>query len=165
MRRAALICFAGLILVGVVLIQSTVAALPERVATHFGGGGAPNAWMTRDGYRIFMLAFVTLLPLSMVAMAGWLPRLFPNATNIPNRQYWMAPERRSHSLDFLLSHACWLGCLMVLFILGIHALLLETNSGASPRLWTAPFVVMVGAFLFALVVWILVLRSRFRRPA
>ena len=67
----------GLILAAAWHIDATVALLPDSVATHFAGGGRPNGWMTREGYRVFMLLFVTLLPLFMVAMAGWLPRLFP----------------------------------------------------------------------------------------
>jgi len=153
------------ILAAVWHIDATVYLLPESVATHFAGGGRPNGWMTRGGYRTFMLLFVTVLPLFMAAMAGGLPRLFPNATNIPNRHYWMAPERREAALDFLTAHACWLGCLMVVFILGIHILLLQTNHSVPVRLPTRAFFGMLGGFALALLVWILVLVRRFRRPA
>lgn len=146
-------------------IDATVALLPDSVATHFSGGGRPNGWMTREGYRVFMLLFVTALPLFMVAMAGWLPRLFPHATNIPNRHYWMAPERRAIALNFLTAHACWLGCLMVAFILGIHVLLLRANHSVPVQLPERAFFTVLGGFAVGLAVWIVVLVRRFRRPA
>jgi hypothetical protein len=160
-----LIVLLGLILAAAWHIDATVALLPASIATHFAGGGWPNGWMTRAGYRTFMLLFVTVLPLFMVAMAGGLPRLFPGATNIPNRHHWMAPERREATLDFLAAHACWLGCLIVLFILGTHALLLQANHSVPVRLPTRAFFGMLAGFVVGLLVWILILVRRFRRPA
>jgi uncharacterized membrane protein len=165
MPRFALYLLIASVLAAAWYVDATTGILPERVATHFGGGGRPNGWMTRDGYRVFMLSFVTLLPLFMVLMAGVMPRLFPNATNIPNRHYWMAPQRRDQALRFLAAHACWLGCLMVVFILAIHVLLLQANHGMPVRLPERPFFMLLGGFALALVVWIIVLVWRFRRPA
>lgn len=119
--------------------------------------------MTRDGYRTFMLVFVTLLPLFVLAMAGWLPRLVPGAVNVPNRQLWMAPERRQASLDFLLAHAAWLGCVMVLFVVAIHKLLLDANAASSPRLPQPQFFVLMVGFVLALLIWIALLLVRFRK--
>ena len=165
MPWSALLVLVGLIAVAAWHIDATVVLLPDFVATHFAGGGRPNGWMTREGYRTFMLLFVTLLPLFMAVMAGGLPRLFPDATNIPNRHYWMAPERREAALDFLTAHACWLGCLMVVFILGIHVLLLQANHSTPVRLPERPFFMMLGGFAVGMAVWIVVLIRRFRRPA
>jgi uncharacterized membrane protein len=165
MPRFALCVLVASVLAAAWYIDATVGMLPERVATHFGGGGRPNGWMTRDGYRVFMLWFVTLLPLFMALMAGGMPRLFPNATNIPDRHYWMAPQRRDQALRFLAAHACWLGCLMVVFVLGTHVLLLQANRSTPVRLPEQPFFMLLGGFALALLVWIVVLRRRFRRPA
>jgi uncharacterized membrane protein len=165
MPWSALLVLVGLIVVAAWHIDATVVLLPDSVATHFAGGGRPNGWMTREGYRVFMLLFVTLLPLFMAAMAGGLPRLFPNATNIPNRHYWMAPQRREAALNFLTAHACWLGCLIALFILGTHVLLLQANHSVPVRLPTRAFFAILGGFALALLVWILFLVRRFRRPA
>ena len=165
MPRFALYTLVAAILAAAWYIDATTGVLPERVATHFGGGGRPNGWMTRDGYRVFMLLFVTLLPLFMVLMAGGMPRLFPNATNIPNRHYWLASGRREEALRFLAAHACWLGCLMVVFILGIHVLLLQANHGTPVRLPERPFFMMLGGFAVGMAVWIVVLIRRFRRSA
>ena len=143
-------------------VVATAPGLPERVATHFGGSGAADGWMTRAGYVRFILLFVVVLPSLLVAAIGLLPRLLPQWVNLPNRAYWLAPERGDDSIDFLLAHACWFGVLMVLFIAAIHCLLLQANAASPPRLPTAPFVALLAGFVAGLGVWMVMLYRRFR---
>lgn len=143
-------------------VLATTDALPPHVATHFGGAGLADGWMTRDGYRRFMLLFIVVLPLGIVATMGWLPRIRPGWINIPNREHWLAPERRAATVDYLLAHACRLGVLMEALIAAIHSLLLAANAASPPRLSTTLFVTLLVAFLVALGVWIAALYRRFR---
>jgi hypothetical protein len=113
-------------------IFATASGLPDRVGTHFGPGGGADGWMTRDGYRLYMLAFVLLFVPFIVAMVGVLPRVFPRAVNLPNRDYWLAPERREATFAFLAGHACGFGVLTLTLLAGVHWLLLDANR-ASPR--------------------------------
>ena len=64
------VLFVALLVLGPAIIWATSGALPDRVATHFGHDGLANGWMSRDGYRAFMLALGTLVPLFVVLMAG-----------------------------------------------------------------------------------------------
>jgi uncharacterized membrane protein len=162
--RASLALFPVAMIAAAGYIVATAPGLPEHVATHFGGSGAADAWMTRAGYVRFMLVFVVVLPALLVAAIGLLPRLFPQWVNVPNRAYWLAPERRDDSLAFLLVHACWFGVLMEVFVAALHALLLHANATSPPRLPTLPFVAFLAAFLAALAVWIRALYRRFPRP-
>jgi hypothetical protein len=118
--------------------------------------------MTRDGYRNFMLLFGVGIPLLMVALIAWLPRQLPKHINIPNRDYWLSPERREATYAALSASALWLGCLLTLFITGIHWLLIRANAFNPPRLESTPFLVVLAAFVIALVSWIVRLRRRFR---
>jgi hypothetical protein len=49
-------------------------------------------------------------------------------------------------------------------IAGVHWLVLEANGASPPRLATAPFAALLVAFLALVVVWIVALFRRFRRP-
>jgi uncharacterized membrane protein len=145
-------------------VLATTPGLPDRVGTHFGPGGAADGWMTRDGYRLYMLAFVLLFVPFIVAMVGVLPRVFPRFVNLPNRDYWLAPERREATFAFLAGHACGFGVLTLALLAGVHWLLLDANRASSPHLATAPFVALLATFLVLLAVWMVALFRRFRAP-
>lgn len=145
-------------------VLGTSSALPEHVASHFGPGGLADGWMTRRGYRLFMLAFVLAFAPFIVAMVGVLPRLVPRAVNLPHRDYWLAPERREATLGFLAGHACGFGVLIEALFAGVHLLLLVANQASPPRLPTAPFLALLAAFAVVLGIWMVVLFRRFRVP-
>jgi uncharacterized membrane protein len=165
MRRFPLLALLALVALAAGFVLTTIGQLPEHAATHFDGRGVPNGWMTRTGYALFMLVFTVGLPLLMAAMVGWLPRLLPDLTNIPNRQYWMAPERREQTLAVLASHACWLGCLMTVMAAAVHWAILDAHAGGAPHLSNAVIVPILLGFAAALGIWIACLVRAFRRPA
>lgn len=160
--------FYAFTLLGVILLVDlalTVPSLADPVATHFDGAGRPNGWMTRTGYGIFMAAFGIGLPLLISGLIPVISRWFPARINIPNRTYWLAPERRADTLLFLGWHLGWLATLMVLFVLAIHHLILMANASRPPVLPHAPFLFMLGCFLAGMAVWTVLLWRRFRKPS
>jgi uncharacterized membrane protein len=160
--------FYAFTLLGVVLLVDlalTVPLLAEPVATHFDGAGKPNGWMTRTGYAIFMVAFGIGLPLVISALIPMISRWLPARINIPNRQYWLAPDRREETLLFLRWHLGWLATLMAFFALGIHHLILMANALRPPALPHTPFLFMLGCFLAGMAVWTGLLWRRFRKPS
>jgi len=155
--------FVLLLVVAPAVIWATSAPLPARVATHFGRGGLANGWMTHDGYLVFILAFTVLLPAFIVAMVGVLPRAIGARASIPNRNYWLTPERRDAALSSLASHACWLGCLLVVFLVAIHLLTVEANAATPARLSESAMIGVMAGFGLGIVLWLLALWMRFRR--
>lgn len=163
-RKLLILLFVALLFAGAGFVISTTVSLPERVASHFGTGGQANGYMTREGYRWFMLFFTVGFPLLIVLAIAGLPRLMPQYTNLPNREYWLAPERRAQAFDFLTAHALWFGCLIEVFICSVHWYVIEANAQSPPRLANGPFLMSLGLFLGALVVWIIMLMRQFRIP-
>ena len=158
--------YVAFILLAVVLsidLGLTAPSLAEPLATHFDGAGNPNGWMSRNGYVVFMIAFGIGLPLLIAGLIRVAPAWFPKRLRIPNRAYWLAPERREETLQFLNAHVAWLSTTMVLFVIAIHHLVLMANASRPVRLPHMPFLVLMGSFLAVLAVWIGVLWYRFRR--
>lgn len=147
-----------------IFIVGTSSGLPDPVASHFGVGGLPNGWMGRDGYVALMVALSTLLPLFVVAVTGLLPGLALAKARIANRDYWLAPERRQATRDWLINNACTMGIILTLFLAALHALLLEANALTPARLPEPPFFAVLAAFVVTLIVWIAWTRQHFRRP-
>lgn len=147
-----------------VLIAATSSGLPDRVATHFGTGGFANGWMTRDGYLAFMVAMTTLLPLVVVAMTGLFPGMALAKYRIANADYWLAPQRRQATRDWLIDNACAMGIVLTLFFAAMHMLLIEANAVVPAELPGPPFVALLAGFIVAVIAWVVWTRQHFRRP-
>lgn len=162
--RSLRLLFALLLAAGALFVFVTAGALSERVATNFGPAGYANASMTRAGYRVYMLLMSVGFPVLLVGAIGWLPRLFPRHTNIPHREYWMAPVRQPQAFAILERHALWLGCAVVVFACAMHWLLLDANARTPPRLPLLPFLATLALFLGCVTAWGIALHRAFRRP-
>jgi hypothetical protein len=163
-RLAPALLVVALVVAGVV-IGSTSSALPGTVASHFGAGGLPNGAMSREGYVAIMIAVAVGLPLLVLGFTAWLPRISPRTINIPNRDYWLAPERRATTFAYLTAHACWMGIALAAFVTALHLIIINANSASPPRLPTAEFVPLLVVFVTFVVLGGLLLILRFRRTS
>ncbi len=127
MNSRSFIVFVCLVVAAAAFVFSTIDQLPETVATHYGAGGRANGWMTRSGYLLFMMVFLLGFSTLVSFLIGFIPHMLPSLTSIPNRDYWLAEERREGLLQFLSSHGWWLGCLIVLLSGSMHYAILEAK--------------------------------------
>ena len=90
--------------------------LPAVVAQHFGAQGNPNGWAPREFF--FGLSWFILLLLSGLLM--FTPRLLSrmpvSMINLPNKDYWLAPERKAESLRFMERQMEWMAVITVAFL-------------------------------------------------
>ena len=154
--------FIMVLVISAVLIGVTTDRLPAQIASHFGAGGAPNGWMSHDGYMLFMLVFALGVPLVVVLSMAILPRRMVKGINIPNRDYWLDPKRREGTLRYIEAHAYWLGSLIAAFIAAIHLLLIEANATQPPHLPGPLFVTLLVGFLVMLSLLLATLLLHFR---
>jgi hypothetical protein len=146
-------------------IWLTSSGLPNVVASHFEADGYANGFASRGGYVAMMLAIVAGVPtLLVIAMHFALGR--PGARiSLPNRDYWLAPERRDETVSYLRRHmATFAGALMA-FLCYVHWLVVRANEVQPPRL-SSPWVnTGLAAFIIFAVIWTRMLLRRFRvRP-
>lgn len=145
------------------VIEFSAAGLPDPVAVHFDGKGIPNGWMTQEAHFAFSVMLALALPLSIVGIFYSLRHVPTKLINIPDRDYWLAPERRSGTFDFLLRHALWLSCLSLCFVIGIDLLILHANSRSPARLSTPLTGALLAGFLFPVFLWVVRLARYFKR--
>jgi len=137
-------------------------SLPDVVASHFEGDGYANGFMSRAGYLRFTLAFVVGLPVFLVGVLH-LSLGSPNARiNLPNRDYWLAPERRADTVAFLRAHMARFGAVLVVFLCYVHWLVVRANRLAPPRLSSPAMVGGLLVFVVFALIWIRSLLRRFR---
>jgi uncharacterized membrane protein len=156
--------FIALLLFAILFVTGTASELPPMVASHFDAGGQPNAFMTRGSYIRFVLCLCVGLPVLIVAI---LTVVYSRARELklPNREYWMAPQRIDRTRSFLVAHAVWFGSLLVVLSCCIHWLELGANRQQPPHLPNQLFAACMIAFLIAMAAWIAALMFAFRRPA
>jgi hypothetical protein len=156
--------WASTVVVGCITgIALTAERLPARVASHFGASGLANGFMMREAYLAFTIGLVLLPPVLVGLTIALSLRYFPRFLNLPNRDYWLAPERRDQTEAYLTAHTAWLAALLALLALGIHLLVVRANRSIPPQLATGPFLGMLLAFAIVMAAWIGALARRFRR--
>ncbi len=145
-----------------VFVAGSSSQLPQRVAIHFDINGLANNWIDRSHAVVF---FETLAGLPVLfAVISFLINVLPAwSFNLPNRDYWLAPERRPKTVAWISGHLAWMGCLNAVFLAGIYWLTLQANSLKPARLPVNLFLPMVGVFLAVVGVWILRFHRHFSK--
>ena len=140
-----------------VFVIATVPQLPLLVATHFNASGHADGWMPRASIAGFTLVFGFVMPAFMLTVF-WVIRFLPfSSINLPNKDYWLAPERREETFARMLRHGVRLGCLSLALVTGLHYLILVANSQTPPEVSTRMIAGLTIAFAAGLVVWIVTL--------
>lgn len=138
--------------------------LPDRVATHFNLQGEPDGWMNRSSHLLFFSVIGVVLPLGTVGASLWLRHAPDSTINIPRREYWLAPERRSETLGFLSGSLQWLACELLVFLLGIQILVVRANRLQPVQMETTLLWILSALLVAAIAVWTIATLRRFRRP-
>lgn len=163
MSRLSLILLSALLVVCTFFTLNTISELPEQVAIHFDASGIADGWMSREEYRFFVVLALIGLPMLLVAVMGGLPRLRNGRGQIPNCEYWFAPERRRETETFLIAHACWLGCITVALIYGVHILVLRANAATPAVLNTNRLATIFVLYLCGLAWWMAAFLRHFQK--
>jgi len=148
--------------VTVLLLLAVVAAgqllhyypkLPETIAVHFAASGQANGWAGKAGFfPIFAVieAAIVLLGLAAAFLGERMPASF---LNMPNRDYWLSPERREESLTFFWTQATWIEAATLAFLIVIAEFMFRANlAGGAPTL-TRDFLLVLVVFV-AGILWL-----------
>jgi uncharacterized membrane protein len=163
MKKIPWIVFGLMLLFAILYVTRTVPHLPPLVASHFDAAGRANSFMARSSYMKFILGMSVALPIAMVAL---LTLVYSNARDmkLPNRDYWLAPERIAQTRSLLVNYAVWFGSAMVAMACYVHWLELGAHRSAPPQLSNQLFGGGMIAFLLITSGWILALLGAFRLP-
>jgi hypothetical protein len=137
--------------------------LPPLVGAHFGTGGIATGFVPRQRYLIVATIGCVLLPLIIVFPISIALRNPQAVINLPNRDYWLAPERRPATVDFIRRQMMRFGTAMLVFVCYVHWLVIQANERSPPRLAGSAFVSAVAIFIGFVIVWIALHYTRFRR--
>ena len=160
MRTLFFVVFAA----NVLLMLVSLVILPDQVAIHFGRGGCPDSWASKE-----MNAFVFLVLETPMFLLFWfgpsLPLGVPKRfVSLPNKEYWLREENLpafKQKLEHLMAQ---FGAAFFLFFFFTGLLTLQANLSEPVRLNEKAFVPIVVVFLGYTVVWTIGLIRSFRVP-
>jgi uncharacterized membrane protein len=160
--------FSRLLLLGLVLVSVVEAVLqwnsaPSRVPSHFDAAGHANAWSSRDDF--FMLQVAVSLGIGALFIGiTWLLKFTPaSLINLPNKNYWLAPDRRDETMERLASYLDVFGCATVALLLVVFALAARAGRGGPfATNWFLPALV---AYLVFSVGWTIAFFRQFALSA
>ena len=163
--RFGAVAFVLLLVVLAAFVWHTSQALPPIVASHFAASGAANGFMPRGAYTTLVVVLVVGAPLLLALVPAAAAGKGAKGLNIPNREYWLAPERREATIVFIRVSGRWFAAGVALFLGYVHWLVVRANELRPPVLSTAGIVSALVVFFIALAAWLTVLFWRFHRRA
>jgi uncharacterized membrane protein len=138
--------------------------LPERMPSHFNSSGAPNAWMPKSSFFTFFPGVIFLVCLISLGVPKLISRLPPDQINLPNKGYWLAPDRRADTFQFFEASFAWFGCAMLaFFVFGIY-LAAQASLAPASGFDTNTFLLGLAALFVFLLFWLFRLFFHFSRP-
>lgn len=150
--------------IGAVFFFASSSMLPPVVASHFVTDGAANAFMPKHAYVLFMAVMSLGLPVLIGLLLGLIGRRIPpSLINIPNRSYWLAPERIDATLQYIQRQAGIFATLLVIFMCFVHWQVVQANLVQPPRLSERPFIAGLVLFMLTTVAWVGAFVGHFRK--
>jgi len=162
--RAPNVLFFAIALAAIAQCVHDFPLLPERLASHFAASGAANGWMTKS--QFFLTYAIMMAPALVVEF--WVGRSVarkPGARlRMPNKEYWLAPERRPETFAFFEVFFAWYGCAFLLVEVFAMGLAMRANFDDPPRLPVGPIVAVLVGFVVFNAAAILAMYRRFSIP-
>lgn len=149
--------------VGLLYFSFLYPQLPDPMASHFNANGAATAWMPKSGFFLLILV-VTLasgVPIFVVPLS--MAKLSNDKINLPNKEYWLAPERHAETIRYLGMKMGWFGCALLAFLLCALYIAAAANLRPDHTFDSGSFYIALGAFFVFLVFWLVRLLSHFAR--
>lgn len=139
------------------------AQLPNVVASHFDGRGAANGWQTKQAFFTVFLGVTVLCVLVGFGLASLIGALPMRLINLPNKQYWLAPEHRAETLEWLKAYFGWFACALYVLMIVVYDYATQSNVHPDHPPSVVRLVYTLMVFLAFVVVWLVRMFSRFSR--
>lgn len=138
--------------------------MPDPMASHFGFYGEANGWMSKNGFFVFEALLFLIMILSFLIM----PRVFEKyqvkaGINMPNKDYWLAPERADYFYSYFRKSFGWFGVATMVLLISVMQMTFAANLQPNPVLDNTKFLIVFGGYMAFVIVWLILFNRKFRR--
>jgi len=157
MRNISLIVFILILLLCLGQAAYYYPLLPDRVASHFGASGRPDAWSSKESFVKIYLIVVAFIAVLFPGIGIIVRKIPANLMNLPNKDYWLSPERKQETVAVLSRQFLWFGSATLLLLLDMMHQTFRVHLGKAQALehpWTSivAYVVFTTAWSIGLIV-------------
>lgn len=161
MHKALIVVFVA----NLIFMAVSLAILPDQVAIHFGGGGLPDSWASKE----FNAAIFLVLEVPFFLMFYFASSMTLGASkkflNVPNKDYWLQEENRSRFQKIFGRFMAEFGVAIFLFFFCINLLALQANLADPVQLDEKIFLIVFVAYMIYTLVWLVRLVKGLRIPS
>ena len=136
--------------------------MPEVVASHFDGLGAANGWSSRNGFFSLYSAMLALLVFVFIYIPRWSEKRTSFGMKIPNRKYWLAPERLEQTRKFFRRQMLIMGVVHLSLAIFSVQLVIMANFDQVPLLHQS-IAWALGFYFVILIGWLIHFFLHFRK--
>lgn len=154
MRRISLFVFLVLCAMCIVHDLYYYPQLPDWVACRFGASGRPNDWSSKLSLIRVYLLVVILCAVTFLGVGYAMSRIPISWFRLPNKDYWLAPQRRQETVDSLFNNLLWFGSATLAFVFYYFHQIIRVNLGKTEALehtW-----LIIGAYSIIMIAWSIV---------
>lgn len=159
LARAILYILIGIFLAHIVFYYPN---LPENVASHFNGLGEPNGWMSKQNFVIFEGVILLIIIFEFTLLPALIKKMPNSLINLPNKDYWLAAERRETTFFTMGKYFEWLSIALLSLFIAINQLVFQANLTRQNLPGTAMWLIL-GAFVAFTIIWSIKFVIRFRK--
>ncbi|MFA6033441.1 MAG: DUF1648 domain-containing protein [Myxococcota bacterium] len=137
--------------------------MPPMMASHFGAGGQPNGWMNKESFvaiYVMVLALLNVIPLIGAIIIKKVPR---SMINLPNKEYWLAPERIDRTAGMFMSYMEVFSAGITAFMVFVFQLAFRANIEKTAMDSMVMFIA-IGALVAFSIAWSIMMILAFRVP-
>ena len=157
--------FAVMVLAAIAQSVFSYPQLPDRLASHFAASGAPNGWMTKEAFFLVYAVLIGLAAIMEFYPARSIARSSTARMNLPNKEYWLAPERRAATFGYFKQYFAWYGCAVLLTEVIAIGLAIQANLNPPPRMPLGPMMALIAGFMLFSVISLIHLFRRFSKTS
>jgi|MudIll2142460700_1097286.scaffolds.fasta_scaffold191739_1 uncharacterized membrane protein len=157
--------FLFLVVICILQILYYAPRMPEQMASHFDAAGAPNGWSTKTVFFGLYLGILGLLFLSFRVLPGLISRFPESMINLPNKEYWLAVERKDETFLRIRERLMYMGNGVVIFLIATFQLVLLANFTEDRRMNAEVLWILLLLFLIFTLSWTIKFIRLFRMPS
>jgi uncharacterized membrane protein len=161
MHKALIVAFVA----NLILMAVSLAVLPDQVAIHFGGGGLPDSWASKE----FNAAVFLVLEAPFFLMFYFASRMTLGISkkflNVPNKDYWLQEGNQTRFQKIFGRFMAEFGVAIFIFFFCISLLALQANLSDPVKLDEKVFLIVFVSYILYTLGWLVRLVQGLRIPA